>query len=84
MRLFLLLALVCTASAHVAYADRILSFDFDAGAPAHYEGAVSRDATEIAGHLNQNGTPIPLKLTRTDAAPNDSRASSSNAAQRKA
>src|SRR5205085_2893660 len=38
---------------HVAYADRILSFDLDAGAPAHYEGAVSRDGTEIAGHLRQ-------------------------------
>ena len=55
---------------HVAYADRILTFDLNAGSPAHYEGAVSRDGTEIAGHWQQNGTPLPLNFTRTDTAPN--------------
>ena len=53
----------------VVYADRILSFAFNnPAAPARFEGVVSRDGTEIAGHFNQNGTPFPLMLTRADAA----------------
>ncbi len=54
---------------HVTYAERILSFDLNAGSPAHYEGAVSRDGTEISGFLDQNAQPLPLAFTRTDAAP---------------
>ena len=44
---------------HLAYADRILSFDVNVGAPSHYEGVVSRDATEIIGSLVQGVNPLP-------------------------
>jgi pimeloyl-ACP methyl ester carboxylesterase len=52
---------------HVSYADRILSCDFNLGAPTHYEGAVSRDATEVNGNFTQGGNIIPLNLTHTGA-----------------
>jgi pimeloyl-ACP methyl ester carboxylesterase len=52
----------------VAYVDRILSFVLNNPlAPARFEGVVSRDGTEIAGHFTQNATPLPLILTRVDA-----------------
>ncbi|MDX6303249.1 MAG: hypothetical protein QOI77_218 [Blastocatellia bacterium] len=54
---------------HVAYADRILSFDIDLGAPARYEGVVSRDTTEIIGSIFQGGNSVPLNLTHTGAPP---------------
>jgi pimeloyl-ACP methyl ester carboxylesterase len=53
----------------VAYADRILTFVLNNPlAPAHFEGVISRDGTEIVGHFTQNATPLPLSLTRVDAA----------------
>ena len=54
---------------HVGYADGILSFDVNLGAPSRYEGVVSRDAMELVGHLQQGGNIIPLTLTHTDATP---------------
>jgi len=55
---------------HVAYADRILSFDVNVGAPSHVEGVVSRDGTEIIGSLVQGaGNSVPLNLTHTDFKP---------------
>lgn len=54
---------------HVIYADRILSFDVNIGAPSHYEGVVSRDATEVVGSLKQGPNVIPLNFTHTDAKP---------------
>jgi pimeloyl-ACP methyl ester carboxylesterase len=54
---------------HVTYADRILSFDIDLGAPAHYEGIVSRDATEMLGSIIQGGDGVPLNLTHTGVTP---------------
>jgi pimeloyl-ACP methyl ester carboxylesterase len=54
---------------HVTFADRILSFDLNAGSPAHYEGVVSRDASEINGRLHQNAQAFPLIFTRADHAP---------------
>src|SRR5205823_670605 len=54
---------------HVAYADRILSFDFNnPAAPARFEGVVSRDGTEINGHWRQSDQSRPLVFTRTGAA----------------
>jgi pimeloyl-ACP methyl ester carboxylesterase len=55
---------------HLAYADRILSFDVNVGAPSHYEGVVSRDGSEIIGSLVQGVNPLPLNLTHTDFKPN--------------
>src|SRR5437667_10551482 len=40
---------------HVIYVDRILSFDVNIGAPSHFEGIISRDGTEVIGHLEQGG-----------------------------
>ena len=54
---------------HVAYADRILSFDVNIGAPSSYLGVVSRDATEIAGSLIQGPNILPLNLTHADFKP---------------
>src|SRR5947208_1394265 len=51
---------------HVTFADRILSFDVNIGAPSQFEGVVSRDLTEILGSLQQGGNFLPLSLTRTD------------------
>jgi pimeloyl-ACP methyl ester carboxylesterase len=48
---------------HLVYQDRILSFDFNLGAPSHYEGAVSRDATEVLGLFMQGADVIQLDLT---------------------
>ncbi|HZT59237.1 MAG TPA: alpha/beta hydrolase [Pyrinomonadaceae bacterium] len=49
---------------NIKFADHILSFEFKAGAaPAIFEGAVSRDGTEIAGFWQQ-GAPLPLVFTR--------------------
>ena len=54
---------------HVAYADRILSFDFEhPTAPVHFEGALTRDGTEIIGRWQQGGRVGPLGFTRTDKA----------------
>src|SRR2546423_13333320 len=54
----------------VTYADRILRFEFRAaGTPAGFEGALSRDATEIAGSWQQ-GAPYPLVFTRETAKAN--------------
>jgi hypothetical protein len=49
--------------------DRILSFDFDLGAPCSYEGVVSRDATEAVGTFKQGPTAVPLSFAHTDAKP---------------
>jgi pimeloyl-ACP methyl ester carboxylesterase len=54
---------------HLSYADRILSCDFKIGAPTHYEGVMSRDATEVTGSFTQGGNIIPLNLTHTGAQP---------------
>src|SRR2546421_9461685 len=54
---------------HVTFADRILSFDVNIGAPSQFEGVVSRDLTEIVGTLQQGGNFLPLSLTRTDVKP---------------
>jgi pimeloyl-ACP methyl ester carboxylesterase len=54
---------------HLSYADRILSFDFNIGAPSRLEGVVSRDGTELVGSFYQAGNIIPLNLTHTDAKP---------------
>jgi pimeloyl-ACP methyl ester carboxylesterase len=54
---------------HVTYADRILSFAIDLGAPARYEGVVSRDATEIIGSIFQGGDGVSLNLTHTGVTP---------------
>ena len=49
---------------NIKYADRILRFEFNAGAaPAVFEGELSRDGTEIAGFWQQ-GAPLPLVFTR--------------------
>ena len=51
----------------VTYADRILRFEFRAGpTPAVFEGALSRDGTEVAGSWQQ-GVPYPLVFTREGA-----------------
>ncbi|HST53784.1 MAG TPA: alpha/beta fold hydrolase [Pyrinomonadaceae bacterium] len=47
----------------VTYADRILRFELPAATPAVFEGALSRDGTEIAGFWQQGG-PVPLVFTR--------------------
>jgi pimeloyl-ACP methyl ester carboxylesterase len=52
-----------------AYADRILSFDVNVGAPSRYLGVVSRDLTEIAGSLLQGGNAVALNLTHADFKP---------------
>jgi pimeloyl-ACP methyl ester carboxylesterase len=57
---------------HVTYADRILSFDVNIGAPSYYEGVVSRDATEVAGYLTQGSNLVPLNLAHTNAKPDTS------------
>src|SRR5205085_2734 len=55
--------------ARVAYADRILSFDFDNQIThAHFEGALTRADTEIIGRWQQGGPARPLVFTRTDKA----------------
>ncbi|HSP63690.1 MAG TPA: alpha/beta fold hydrolase [Pyrinomonadaceae bacterium] len=54
---------------HVIYADRILSFDGNIGAPSSYEGVVSRDGTEVVGNLKQGANIIPLNFTHTDTKP---------------
>jgi len=54
---------------HLSYVDRILSFDFDLGAPCSYEGVVSRDATEAVGTFKQGPTAVPLSFAHTDAKP---------------
>jgi pimeloyl-ACP methyl ester carboxylesterase len=54
---------------HLVYADRILSFDFNVGAPSSYEGVASRDATEVRGTFKQGANVVPLNFTRTDAKP---------------
>jgi pimeloyl-ACP methyl ester carboxylesterase len=53
----------------LAYADRILSFDVNVGAPSHYDGVVSRDATEIIGTLLQGANVVPLNFAHTDFKP---------------
>jgi pimeloyl-ACP methyl ester carboxylesterase len=58
----------------ISYADRILSFDVDIGASASYEGAVSRDATEVVGQFKQGRTIVPLTLSHPDAKPEASAA----------
>jgi pimeloyl-ACP methyl ester carboxylesterase len=55
---------------HVVYADRILSFAVNIGAPASYEGAVSRDTTEMLGSLTQGANVVPLNFNHTDVQPN--------------
>src|SRR3989440_4095718 len=57
---------------HITFADRILSFDVNVGAPSQFEGVVSRDLTEILGSLQQGGNFLPLSLTRTDGKPDTS------------
>lgn len=57
---------------HLSYADRILSFDFNLGAPSRFEGVVSRDGTEVIGSFYQGGNIIPLNLMHTDAKPDAS------------
>lgn len=52
-----------------AYADRILSFDVNIGAPSRYFGVVSRDATEITGSLIQGANTLTLNLTHADFKP---------------
>jgi pimeloyl-ACP methyl ester carboxylesterase len=52
---------------YVIYADRILSFNVNIGAPSSYEGAVSRDFTEVVGNLKQGANIIPLNFTHTGA-----------------
>jgi pimeloyl-ACP methyl ester carboxylesterase len=47
----------------VTYADRILRFELAASSPAVFEGALSRDGTEIAGYWQQ-GASLPLVFTR--------------------
>jgi hypothetical protein len=54
---------------HLSYVDRILSFDFDLGAPCSYEGVVSRDATEALGTFKQGSTTVSLNFAHTDAKP---------------
>jgi pimeloyl-ACP methyl ester carboxylesterase len=54
---------------HLAYSDRLISFDVNVGAPSRYEGVVSRDATEIIGSLFQRGNVVPLNFTRTGVTP---------------
>jgi hypothetical protein len=54
---------------HFSYADRILSFEFNIGAPSRFEGVVSRDGTEVVGSFYQGGNIIPLNLTHTDPKP---------------
>ena len=54
---------------HLAYSDRLISFDVNVGAPSRYEGVVSRDATEIIGNLLQGGNAVPLNFTHTGVAP---------------
>lgn len=54
---------------HLVYADRILSFDFNIGAPSSFEGVVSRDATEVTGTFKQGSARVPLIFTHTDAKP---------------
>lgn len=54
---------------HLSYVDRILSFDFDLGAPCSYEGVVSRDTSEVVGTFKQGPTVVPLNFDHTDAKP---------------
>ncbi len=54
---------------HVIYADHILSFDVNIGAPSRYEGVVSRDSTELIGSLTQGGNIVPVSFTHADARP---------------
>jgi len=62
---------------NLKFADRILRFEFNSPpAPAVFEGALSRDGTEIAGFWQQ-GAPLPLVFTReqpgaSNAQPNPS------------
>jgi pimeloyl-ACP methyl ester carboxylesterase len=69
----------------LTYADHILSFDVNVGAPSHYEGVVSRDNTELIGHFQQGGNAIPLAFTHTGAKAdaNTPRATISSEARRK-
>ena len=54
---------------HLIYADRILSFDFNIGAPSSYEGVLSLDTTEVVGNFKQGPNLVPLNFTHTDAKP---------------
>ena len=54
---------------HVSFADRILSFDVNIGAPSRFEGIISRDGTEVVGHLEQGGEFLPMALARPEVKP---------------
>lgn len=47
---------------HLTYADRILSFQFNLGAPSSYEAEVSRDTTEMSGRFIQGPSILPLNF----------------------
>jgi len=54
---------------HLIYADRILNFDFNIGAPSSFEGVISRDGAEIVGTFKQGGSPVPLSFMHTEVKP---------------
>ena len=59
---------------HVVYADRIMTFDVNVGAPSRYEGVVSRNGVEMTGSLLQGGGAVPLTLTHVGVVPDDNAA----------
>jgi pimeloyl-ACP methyl ester carboxylesterase len=54
---------------HLVYADRILSFEVNLGSQTSYEGAISRDTTEMIGHFIQGASIIPLNFKHNGVLP---------------
>jgi pimeloyl-ACP methyl ester carboxylesterase len=52
---------------HPTYAERILSFEVNLGAQTSYEGAISRDTTEMVGYLTLGSSIVPLIFKHTGA-----------------
>jgi pimeloyl-ACP methyl ester carboxylesterase len=54
---------------HLVYGDRIVSFEVNLGAQISYEGAISRDRTEMIGSLTQGPNVVPLNFQYLGAQP---------------
>ena len=54
---------------HLIYTDRILSFEVNLGAQTSYEGAISRDTTEMVGYLTLGSSIVPLIFKHTGVQP---------------
>src|SRR6476469_8619515 len=54
---------------HLAYGDRILSFEVNLGVQISYEGVISRDGTEMNGSLTQEPNTVPLNFQHLGVQP---------------